>query len=60
MGSSPMRPKIGFQFRMEVSAGKGQAALERKVELAVVSFVQFGEQERGGLLSLIYGLGEDK
>lgn len=48
MGSSPTRPKIGFQFRIEVGAGKGQAGVERKIELTVVSFVRLENRREEG------------
>jgi len=35
---------------------RGQPAPETKVELTVADFVQFGEQERAGQLSMVHGL----
>ena len=34
---------------------RGQSARETKVGLTVADFVQFGEQERAGQLSLVHG-----
>lgn len=43
-----------------MDAGGGPAAFEMKVELTLAGFIQSGEQEGGGQLSLVHGPEGDK